>query len=144
MNKNDREMADRIGVTVRRVQQLAADGVLWRHDTGAFDIADNARAYRVYSDNDVDEVCRQIEAEARSVEDDLDALREARTPEQRWKLAQEVGPHVGRLNKALRLSIAMDSPGSRQLLTSWTDMVMGRVVGDFLALANLEIRDDPA
>jgi hypothetical protein len=35
----------------------------------------------------------------------------------------------------------MDRPPARQLLATWTDAVMGRVIGQFFALAHLQIRD---
>jgi hypothetical protein len=38
----------------------------------------------------------------------------------------------------------MDRPAARQLLTEHTDMIRGRTIGEFLHLAHLEIRDDPA
>jgi hypothetical protein len=145
MSSNDQEMADRLGLTIRRIQQLAADGIIWRRaDTNEFEIEENAQVYRIFIDRDVDEVCRRMSVAAIAVDAGLDKLAEAKGPEERMKLAREVGPTIGRLDCVLRLSIAMDPPSARQLLMTWRDAVMGRVIGDFFALARLEIKDDPA
>jgi hypothetical protein len=61
MNSNDQEMANRIGLSVRRVQQLADDGVLHRRpNANEFEIEEHARAYRIFIDRDIEEVCRRI------------------------------------------------------------------------------------
>jgi hypothetical protein len=142
---NTRAMADRVGLTARRVKQLETEeAVFVRGPNGTFDLEWNAGRYRTYIEKDIDSVCHEIERCARDIDAGLDRLRTA-SPTQRTKLYPTVGPLIGRFHAALRLGAAIiASPGQRRLLAQHTDMITGLLVGEFLDLAGLTIQDGAA
>lgn len=135
------EMAERIGLTARRVRQLEEIGVLVRNAAEVFDLDWNSRRYRIFAERDCDAAAHEIERAGRDVDAAFSALR-ACSADKRRKMAAEVGPLVGRLDAALRLVPALAQPTLRPLIERAVVADSGRVLAEFAALVGLKIADN--
>jgi hypothetical protein len=110
-------LASRLGLTKRRVRQLEDEGVFVRSVDEMFDVAWNVERYRLYSRKDVETVVDEINRVGTAIESGMDRLYSESDLEERRKLGRaEVGPLIGQLYAAMRLSNAMASLHERPLL----------------------------
>ena len=139
MSSETKELADRLGISPRRVKMLEADGVIspW------LDLDENFERYRTVVDCDTASIVRQLEAAALAADRGLEKLRSTKTLAGRRALAETVGPCAGRLANALALHRAIAPPESRQLLLDYENALCGRWIDEFFELLNLRI-EDPA
>jgi hypothetical protein len=138
------EIADAIGVTRRRVQQLEREGVLIRDPANNLFARDwNGRRFAIFKARDFEGAARELERAGEDLQAGLDRLAQARTKAKRDAVAVEVGPAVGRFDAAMRLINALLHPGQRALLDGYADAEAGAAISQFLAAAQLKFRDDP-
>ena len=59
-------------------------------------------------------------------------------------MLREIGPSVGALDRAFRRDIESRSEGEQPMLKIYCDMVVGRIIGEIMALCELELDDEAA
>jgi hypothetical protein len=136
------ELANRIGLTSRRVRQLEDAGVFVRGAEGQFDVDCKAERYRRYSDGNIDLVTDEIERLGQAVNAGLDRLHAEGDLGKRRKLGRDIGPLLGQLDAAMRLGAALAPPHARPLLTNCINMYSGRVISEYLDLTGRGLADD--
>ncbi|MDE5452537.1 hypothetical protein GWE18_06560 [Bradyrhizobium sp. CSA112] len=134
-------LADRLRLTQRRVQQLEARGVIVRLPDGGYDFDRNQHRYRCFRDRDTVQVKLEIVQAAKDVDEMLALMRTKRRVSQRRRIAMERGPAIGRLDDAMQLSNAMADEHERQMLSDYTNMVVGRSMGEMFALCKWQLAD---
>jgi hypothetical protein len=128
------ELADRLGVTSRRVLQLEHENVLNR----AHSLEWNA----VFSSEDADTLAEQLGRLAKSLDAGMNRMAGIDDIEARRKLGLEVGPLIGQFSEAMDLANATAPPGQRALLRDYAGFLVGRAIGQFLELMRWNIAED--
>jgi hypothetical protein len=133
---NQSELANALGISDRRVRQLEEQGVIIRCPDGNYDVDWCLRRYRLFIDRDINQVAMAVERAVERVDNALDQLRGEPGLEVRRRLVERLGPAVGELDGAMRLANALAPATHRELLESYTRMVVGRTAAEFLDLCN--------
>ena len=83
--------------------------------------------------------CDELKQIAAELEDGFERLRKEPDIERRRKLAEKVGPLVGKLDRALTRSNALMIPDEdeRAFIRLATDRILGQAIGEFIAAARL-------
>ncbi len=97
------DLADRLRLTRRRVDQLIDAGVFYARADGAFDIGANAERYRAYRRKDVAWIAEELERLAAEITSGLKQMTATSSLPKRRKLAREIGPLIPALDAAMRV-----------------------------------------
>jgi hypothetical protein len=127
------DLAERLRLTRRRVDQLIDAGVFYARADGAFDLTANAERYRAYRRKDVDWISEELERLAGQISGALKQMRATSSVPKRRKLAKEVGPLIPALDAAMRTGNLLSPSGQRELLDEFTNMLIAGLIGEFLA-----------
>ena len=142
---DQQELARHLGISDRRVRQLEAERVVERLDgePARYDLDVNVRRYRLYAARDVDTICQEVEAATKSLDNMFDRLRQEDDIQKRRWIAKQDGHAIGRLDAAMALSNALASEHAREMVRSYTNLVIGRACSEFLELCEGRL-DTPA
>jgi hypothetical protein len=127
------DLAERLRLTRRRVDQLIDAGVLYARADKSFDIAANAERYRAFQRKDVEWIAEELERLAASINAALKQMRATSSALKRRKIAREVGPLIPQLDAALRVGNAIAPTGQRDLLNDYANMLTSGLIGELLA-----------
>jgi hypothetical protein len=127
------DLAERLRLTRRRVDQLIDAGMFYARVDGAFDITANAERYRAYRRKDVDWIADELERIAGQISGGLKQMTATSSLPKRRKLAREIGPLIPQLDAAMRVGNAISPSGQRDLLDEHTNMITGQLIGELLA-----------
>jgi hypothetical protein len=132
-NGTKQDLAERLRLTRRRVDQLIDAGVFYARADQSFDIAANCERYRAYRRKDIDWIAEELERLAAQITACLKQMRATSSPPKRRKLAREIGPLIPQLDAAMRVGNAISPSGQRDLLDDYTGTLTSRLLGELLA-----------
>lgn len=112
MKMNQSQLADRLGISTRRVRQLEDLGVVVAEGRGRYDAENNARRYSAFATKDQAAVLIEIEDAAGRVEHGLAQLAK------RFAIVagKAIGADINALDAAWKLSISMRADDERSML----------------------------
>lgn len=142
-------LADELGVTPRRVRQLADLGVLRRLPDGGFDGDESLAAYRTFLAGLGSHEYRTLLDETLELADEvqrgLAKLRKVPQPKRLAAAENGVGPLVGKLIHRLGLLAATAPDGPlRNFEHQHVEMLAGRLVGALLNVLEVELERQQA
>jgi hypothetical protein len=141
---DQKKLAQRLGLTVRRVRGLEAEFVIRRGADDLFDAAQCERRYRIYQDHDVEAVCNELERLNRSVGEGMERIYAEPNIEKRRKIAKEVGPLLGELDGELMLTVPLGPAHEREFREIFVKMLSSRMFSEFLAACHWRLGDADA
>jgi hypothetical protein len=127
------DLAERLRLTRRRVDQLIDAGMFYARVDGAFDITANAERYRAYRRKDVDWIAEELERLAGQISAGLKQMRATSSRPKRRKVAREIGPLIPALDAAMRVGNAISPLGHRDLLNQYTTTLTNGLIDEVLA-----------
>lgn len=139
---NTSALAAELGLTDRRVRQLADEGVLRAFPDGTFDADEAGRAYRIYSRREPGELARlHADVEEWSAAFDIELRRLSRLPmARRLAAADRAGELAGCVIAALDLLAALRPAGpDREHHKSHVTFIQARLIGSLTATLGVQI-----
>ena len=137
-------LARHLGISDRRVRQLETELVISRldGDTARYDLDVNSRRYRLYADHDTDTAAREIDEASACVQRLFGRLRAEGDIQKRRQIAVEEGHAIGQLDAAMTLGSALASEHARDMLKTYTKMILGRAMADCFELCNWRLAEE--
>jgi DNA-binding transcriptional MerR regulator len=133
---NQSKLAEALAITDRRVRQLEDQGVLV--------VAVNGYRYRLFKTRDNDRPSADAEQAAWRAQDALDQIHAALSLKERRRLARKLGPTIGELGEAMRLSNALlEEQHERDFLNMFTQLLVDRAFAELRDLCEWKLPNKP-
>ena len=96
----------------------------------------------MYAAGDIDAVCDELLEASKDVEVVLKRLANEPDIQKRREIAKQDGGAIGRLDAAMKLSIALQPEHSREMARTFSNLIIGRAAGDFFEFCNWRLAEE--